>query len=87
MSADKLPMTTDDCPSDIIEVRRRDDGSLDELVAKDCMVHLEQMGPGVWWLAVYKDGYRQVVWFTATEAGKNEASSEMDDWPEGTRHG
>ena len=73
-----------DCPPDVIEVRRLDDGSLDEVVADNCMVHLEKMGDGVWWLGVYKAGYRQVVWFTATGAGVNEASSEMDDWPDAT---
>jgi len=71
-----------DCPPNIIEVRRNPDGSLDEIVANNCFFHLEQMSDGHWWMAVSKGGYRQVVNISATAAGKCEAFSEMDDWPD-----
>jgi hypothetical protein len=70
-----------DCPPNIIEVRRNPDGSLDEIVANDCMVHLEQMDEGHWWMGIYKNNYRQVVNFSAVRADLNVAHSEMDDWP------
>ena len=75
-----------DCPKDIIEVRRREDGTLDEIVAGDpdgrgLFIHLEQMSDKSFWLGVYHKGYRQVVRF-GVHKGKIEASSEMDDWPE-----
>ncbi len=34
------------------EVRRNDDGSLDEVVAHNAFVHLEQMDDDQWWLGV-----------------------------------
>lgn len=68
-----------DAPKDVIEVRRSDDGALDEIVAGGCFVHLERMGRNLWWLAIEKDGYRQCVWLRAR--GKIEAHSECDDRP------
>lgn len=38
--------------SDNIVIRRNDDGSLDEIVAENVMVHLEQMDDGYWWLGI-----------------------------------
>lgn len=75
---DLLP---DDAPPAAIEVRRNPDGTLDEIVASDCSVHLEQMDTGSWWLAVYKGGYRQVVWFGTPRRGVIEAMSDCDDRP------
>jgi hypothetical protein len=37
------------------EVRRNPDGSVDEIVAKGCSIHLEQMDKGVWYLGIYAD--------------------------------
>lgn len=34
------------------EVRLNDDGSVDEIVIKNCDVHLEQMDTGVWWMGI-----------------------------------
>lgn len=75
-------LLTDDAPPDAIEVRRNEDGTLDEIVAEGCSVHLEQMDVGSWWLAVEKNGYRQVVWFAAPKRGVVWAISECDDFPE-----
>lgn len=74
-----------DCPKDIIEVRRNEDGSLDEIVAGDATgdglcIHLEQMDDRCFWLGISHKGYRQVVWLGAHK-GKIEAMSEMDDGP------
>ncbi len=39
------------------EVRRNEDGSIDEIVAYgpngECIFHLEQMDEGCWWFAIY----------------------------------
>lgn len=37
------------------EVRRNEDGSVDEIVAEGCVVHLEQMDKGAWYLGIYAD--------------------------------
>ncbi len=76
-----LPVV-EDCPKEIIEVRRRDDGTLDEIVAINCFVHLEQMNDTHYWLGITKDDYRQVAWIGVGADGKLVASSEMDDWPD-----
>ena len=36
----------------MIKIRKNNDGSLDEIVAKDCQVHLEQMDNNHWWLSI-----------------------------------
>jgi len=44
------------------EIRRNDDGSLDEVVAcRPRFVHLEQMDTDSWWLRIDIDGKRAVV--------------------------
>lgn len=68
-----------DCPPDVIEVRRNADGSLDEIVAHGCDVHLEQMTDGQWWLGIERGGYRQVV--TLLSMRRIKAVSEMDSAP------
>jgi hypothetical protein len=52
--------------TDAIEVRRNSDGSLDEVVADGCSVHLEQMDGCAWFLAVERDGHEAKVWFRST---------------------
>ena len=42
--------------SDPIEIRRNEDGSLDEIVASDVAIHLEQMSDGHWWMSIEKHG-------------------------------
>lgn len=34
------------------EIRNNDDGSLDEIVAHACDLHLEQMADGHWWMGI-----------------------------------
>jgi hypothetical protein len=68
-----------DCPPDLIEVRRNDDGSLDEIVAENCFVHLEQMDERHFWLGVSKEGYRQSVNLYVADNGMILATSEMND--------
>lgn len=75
-----------DCPPTVIEVRRREDGTLDEIVAGDAdgdglFVHLEQIDDGCFWLGVSCGGYRQSVWIDAEGKGMIVATSEMDDFP------
>lgn len=70
-------MIESDAPREVIEVRRDQTGALDEIVAKDCFVHLERMGPNVWWLSIEKGGYRQCVWLRAR--GRIEAHTECDE--------
>jgi hypothetical protein len=69
----------DDAPPDVIEVRRNPDGTLDEIVAENCTVHLEQMDDGCWWLAVYKGGWRQVAWFPTRKGKAGRVESHADD--------
>ena len=36
----------------MIDIRKNEDGSLDEVVATDCGFHLEQMDDGYWWIGI-----------------------------------
>jgi hypothetical protein len=46
------------------ELRPHGDGTFDELIVNGAgSLHTEQMDSGLWWMAIYKDGQRQVVWF------------------------
>jgi hypothetical protein len=38
------------------EIRRNEDGALDEIVASGCTFHLEQMAPGQWWMSIRAGG-------------------------------
>ncbi len=38
------------------EIRRNDDGTLDEVVARDAVVHLEQMDDDHWWMCIESGG-------------------------------
>lgn len=51
----------DDHPAGI-EVRLNDDGTLDEVVAVNATVHLEQMSGTSWYLGIYKGALAQQVW-------------------------
>lgn len=60
-----------------IEIRTNDDGTLDEVCAQSCAVHLEQLDTGHWWLCVEKsDGQRVAVWLRSRGAIK--ANFEVD---------
>lgn len=39
-----------------LEVRRDEDGSLDEIVATGASIHLEQMGGNSWWMSIEAGG-------------------------------
>jgi hypothetical protein len=39
-----------------------DDGTLDEIVADQCFVHLEQMSGTCYWLGVTVDGRRHMIY-------------------------
>ena len=38
------------------EIRRNEDGTLDEVVASDCEFHLERMDTGQWWMSIRSGG-------------------------------
>lgn len=48
-----------------LEVRRNDDGSLDEIVCDNAFVHLEQMDGNAWWMRVTWGNRSVDVWFSA----------------------
>ena len=50
-------------------VRRNEDGSLDEIVASECSVHLEQMHTNLWWMLIRTvDGTELTVNFSTGRA-------------------
>lgn len=42
-----------------------DDGTLDEIVAENATVHLEQLGGNLYWLSVEAEGRRHIIKFWA----------------------
>ena len=46
------------------EVRLNPDGSLDEVVAENAIVHLERMSDSLWWLSVESGGKTVTVWLS-----------------------
>jgi hypothetical protein len=47
-----------------VEIRKNDDGSIDEIVAKGCAVHVEQMTDDGWYMGIDgKDGSYWQFWF------------------------
>jgi hypothetical protein len=44
-----------------VEIRRNEDGSVDEIVAKGCDVHIEQMTDRQWWMQIGNE----VFWLTS----------------------
>ena len=51
-----------------IDIRRNDDGSLDEIVAEGASVHLEQLSPGHWWMGIEQAGRLYHLNLTARRA-------------------
>lgn len=39
-----------------LDIRRNEDGSLDEIVCDGASIHLEQMSDTHWWMSIEKDG-------------------------------
>jgi hypothetical protein len=39
----------------MMDIQRNDDGSLDEIRASNCAVHIEDMGDGHWFVAIYPE--------------------------------
>lgn len=58
------------------EVRTNPDGSLDEVVATNATVHLEQLSPESWWLSIEAGGVRVIVDLTAESEIFGEATRE-----------
>jgi len=49
-----------------VEIRRNDDGSIGEIVAQDCAIHVEQMDANSWYMGVQaSDGTYWQFWFGA----------------------
>lgn len=42
-------------PSPAVEIRRNDDGSVDEIVAKGCDVHIEQLRKTAWFMQIGRE--------------------------------
>lgn len=51
-----------------IDIRRNDDGSLDEIAAPSATIHLERLDDNHWWLRIEQDGRLYHVNFTARRA-------------------
>ena len=52
------------------EIRLNDDGTLDEIVAKNATFHIEQMDGNCWWFSVSSSGKQVDVWLRARGAIK-----------------
>lgn len=52
--------------TDPVEIRPLKDGTIDEIVASDVTVHVEQMDKNCYWMAVEKGGKRWAFWFRAS---------------------
>ena len=57
MEANPLPVP--------FEVRRNEDGSLDEITASNATLHLEQIGGNIWWMRIEVEGRAVVVHLVA----------------------
>ena len=57
-----------------LEIRHNEDGSLDEVVADNATVHLEQMSDKSWWMSVETAG--QLVHVNFWSRGKIRARAE-----------
>ena len=50
--------------SDAVEIRKNPDGSIDEVVAKNCTIHVEQMSSDGWYMGIDgEDGSYWQFWF------------------------
>ena len=56
-----------------LEIRRNEDGTLDEIVCDGAYIHLEQLSGGCWWMEIIK-GPRTVT-VTLTARGKITATT------------
>lgn len=59
-----------------IEIRRNADGTLDEIVANDVFVHLEQMAENSWWMGVSTPDNAHLVHVNFYSETKIEAEAE-----------
>ena len=59
-----------------IEIRRNRDGSLDEVVAQNVFVHLEQMADNSWWMGVSTPDNAHLVHVNFYSQGMIEAEAE-----------
>lgn len=51
-------------PKTDVEIRRNDDGSIDEIIAKGANVHIEQMSADGWYMGIdMPDGSHWQFWF------------------------
>jgi len=49
-----------------VEIRKNDDGSIDEVIANGCAIHLEQMDKNAWYLGIdASDGSHWQFWMGA----------------------
>jgi len=50
----------------VIEIRTNDDGSIDEIIARDCTMYIEQLSDNDWFLGIEAaDGSYWQFWFGA----------------------
>ena len=50
--------------NDAVIIRRNDDGSIDEIMAQDCAIHVEQMSNDSWYMGLQaSDGSYWQFWF------------------------
>lgn len=66
-----------------IEIRRNGDGSLDEVVAQNVFVHLEQMADNSWWMGVSTPDNAHLIHVNFYSAGMIEAEAEDQHIHEG----
>lgn len=57
------------------EIRRDDNGELDEIVVKSCLFHMERMGKDQWFISANRGSLRIAVWIT----GKPKLSVSLED--------
>ena len=50
--------------ADPVEIRRNDDGSIDEVVGSDCNIAIEQMDDDLWSVFIAKGGREWIFQFT-----------------------
>ena len=54
-----------------VEIRKNDDGSIDEVIAKGCAIHLEQMHKNAWYLGIdADDGSHWQFWLGAKNGSR-----------------
>lgn len=64
--------------SPVFDVRRNENGTLDEVLAKAVDIHVEQMDDGAWWMGIYHvDGRVDHLRITSRDGGPVDA--EIDE--------